>query len=73
MKQKRQAQYGILSGLKKWLCKQCVKLRQCPKESKSNGSLLEKYDIGSKEEGKAEVDIRRHGGMETWKQPCWSW
>ena len=24
----------------------------------------EKYDIGSKKEGKAEADIGRHGGME---------
>ena len=24
-----------------------------------------KYDIDSKEDGKAETDIRRHGGMET--------
>ena len=42
MKRKRQAKYGIVSGLKKWICKQCVKLRQYPKERKSNGSLLEK-------------------------------
>ena len=42
MKLKRQAEYGIVLGLEKWLCKQCVKLRQCPRERKSNERLLEK-------------------------------
>ena len=49
MKQRRQAEYGIVSGLEKWLYKQCVKLHQCPKKGKCNGSLLEKDDTGSKE------------------------
>ena len=42
MKHKRQAQYGIVLRLEKWLCKEYIKLRQCPKERKSNASLLEK-------------------------------
>ena len=42
MKRKRKTEYGVVSGLEKLLCKQCVKLRQCPKERKSNRSLLEK-------------------------------
>ena len=34
------------------------------KRKKVMNVYQKKYDIGSKEEGKAKADIRRHGGME---------